>query len=145
MERLDEECQRALQAFVDNGGGLVVTGRTSLAVADGQPSENFGLADLLGVDYKGMTPHYYTYLCADRTHAALDGLSIGFPLCIYETQQTLVRPRPGTAALGVVMEPLPGFHMGYPPYRRTEYSALTVREVGKGRVVYFSSPQGAYR
>jgi hypothetical protein len=143
VECLDDDCLAALRSYVENGGGLVVTGRSSLATADGAPRGNFGLAELLGVDYSAMTPCYYTYFCPDESHPALGGLTTGFPLSVYETFQTLVRARSGTKPLGIIMAPLPGFHMGYPPHKRTGHPGMTVREVGQGRVVYFASAQGA--
>jgi hypothetical protein len=43
----------ALRQYVQAGGGLVVTGETSLFDELGRPRHDFALADLLGVSYKG--------------------------------------------------------------------------------------------
>lgn len=43
----------AIQDFVQNGGGLVATGESSLCDELGQARKNFGLARLLGVSYRG--------------------------------------------------------------------------------------------
>lgn len=142
-ECLSDACLAGLRAFVASGGGLVVTGRSALATAEGEPREDFGFADLLGVSYRGMTKHHYTFVCPDKAHPVAERLTVGFPLSVSETFQTLVRAAAGTEVIGTLMEPLPGFHMGYPPYQRTEFAALAVRPAGKGRVVYLSSPQGA--
>lgn len=143
VECLSDACIANLKTFVQAGGGLVVTGRTSLANGKGEPRANFGLADLLGVDYADMTHHYYTYLSPDQDHPAVAGLTVGFPLSTYETRQALIRPRPGTDVLGEIIDPLPGFHMGYPPHKRTGFAGLTVRKFGQGRVVYLAGAQGA--
>lgn len=43
----------AIKKFVESGGGLVVTGETSLFDEVGQPRHDFALADVIGVHYKG--------------------------------------------------------------------------------------------
>ena len=49
----DAQC-RTIDEYVRNGGGLVASLDTSLFDEFGDPRPNFGLADLLGVDYGGM-------------------------------------------------------------------------------------------
>ena len=44
----DSDCE-ALRSYVRNGGGLVATGHTSLFDEWGEPRDEFGLADVLGV------------------------------------------------------------------------------------------------
>lgn len=48
----DEQCA-AVRAFVERGGGLFATGRTSQLTEDGRARADFGLADLLGVNATG--------------------------------------------------------------------------------------------
>lgn len=48
----DEQCE-AIREFVCNGGGLVATGETSLCDELGRPRNDFALADLFGVSYRG--------------------------------------------------------------------------------------------
>jgi hypothetical protein len=43
----------AVRTFVENGGGLIASGETSLCDELGRPREDFALADLFGVSYRG--------------------------------------------------------------------------------------------
>lgn len=51
---LDEAQVRAVEGFVRGGGGLVASLDTSLFDEYGTPRQNFALADVLGVDYRGL-------------------------------------------------------------------------------------------
>ncbi len=51
---LDQSQADAIREFVRNGGGLVATQDTSLFDEFGTPRENFALADIFGVDYRGL-------------------------------------------------------------------------------------------
>lgn len=142
-ECLSQQCCDALAAFVQEGGGLVVTGRSSMRDAEGRLLKNFALASLLGADYEGMTAKWYSFITPEETHPVTAGLEPRFPLSVYETLQTRVKARAGAKPLGAIVNPMPGFHMGYPPHERTGAPALLVREHGKGRVVYMSAALGA--
>lgn len=50
---LDDRQVAGLREYVENGGGLVATLDTSLFDEFGSPRENFGLAEVFGVDYAG--------------------------------------------------------------------------------------------
>jgi hypothetical protein len=133
----------ALRAFVVAGGGLVVTDRSSLWDEEGRPRTNFGLADLIGADFQGLTRTWLTFLSVDGEHAIGKGVRGGFPITVNETLQALVRPRDGTKAMGAIHLPVPGFKMGSAPGPATEYPAFLTRELGRGRVVYASATLGA--
>lgn len=51
---LDDAQLAGVKKFVERGGGLVATLDTSLYDEFGAPRKNFGLADVLGVDYAGL-------------------------------------------------------------------------------------------
>jgi type 1 glutamine amidotransferase len=53
---LDDAQVAAIEAFVQRGGGLVASLDTSLFDEFGDPRENFALAGVLGVDYRGLPP-----------------------------------------------------------------------------------------
>jgi len=144
VECLASSCLAGLEAFVRGGGGLVVTGRSSLRDEEGRVRDNFALADLLGVDYLGMTRHLYTFLTLEREHPVTAGLPAGFPMSVFETLQVEVRPRAGVNTLGSIVNPMPGAYWGFPPgVRSSGVAALTVRDYGKGRVVYTGASLGA--
>jgi len=66
----DEQC-RQLNAFVNRGGGLVATYETSLCDEWGAPRNDFGLADLFGVSFRGRARgRCGTPTCAWRTTPA---------------------------------------------------------------------------
>jgi hypothetical protein len=52
----------ALAAFVQNGGGLVITGPTGVRAPDGAALPESPLADLLGVSFGAPAPFSYSYL-----------------------------------------------------------------------------------
>lgn len=141
-ESLADETIQALTRYVEAGGGLVVTGATSLADAKGEPRPDFGLAGLLGVHFEGLTDTFYTFIQPETAHPVTQGLELGFPLSVYKTMQVKVRSARPEGVLGVIVDPMPGFHMGYPPLNRTEAPALVARAVGQGRVVYAAAPLG---
>ncbi|MBE7540495.1 MAG: ThuA domain-containing protein [Opitutaceae bacterium] len=141
-ECLADETIRSLEKFVHQGGGLVVTGSTSLSDGNGDPRKDFGLADLLGVNFAGYTRTYYTFVQPEVEHPVTKGLELGFPVSVYKTLQVKARTRNPGDVLGVIVDPMPGFHMGYPPLNRTDSPALVARTVGKGRVVYAAAPLG---
>nr|CAA9276819.1 GH151 [uncultured Armatimonadetes bacterium] len=51
---MNDEQARAVEQYVRNGGGLVATVDTSLYDEAGNPRDDFALADLFGVHYKGI-------------------------------------------------------------------------------------------
>jgi hypothetical protein len=53
---LDDRQVKAIDGFVRAGGGLVASLDSSLFDEFGEPRKNFALADLLGVDYRGLPP-----------------------------------------------------------------------------------------
>lgn len=132
----------ALDAYVHNGGGLVVTYRTSLSDETGKVRENFLLHDLLGVDYLESLGYLYSYIQFKEKHQIAGNLAIGWPMSVWAIQQLKVDPHHATPIAHIV-KPRRGFPMGHPPLEVSEHPAITVREHGKGRVVYFASPIGA--
>jgi uncharacterized membrane protein len=53
---LSEAQAAAVRTFVQEGGGLLATGETSLYDEDGNLRQEFGLADVLGITYQGINP-----------------------------------------------------------------------------------------
>lgn len=51
---MNEEQANAVRQFVENGGGLVASVDTSLCDEFGTPRKDFALADVFGVNYKGI-------------------------------------------------------------------------------------------
>ncbi len=53
---LDDVQIAAVRTFVENGGGLIASLDASLFNEFGDPRDNFALAELFGVDYRGLIP-----------------------------------------------------------------------------------------
>ncbi len=135
----DREAE-SLRQFVRNGGGLVATYRTSLVDPQGNPRDNFLLADLFGCDY--VEPFHYTYAFArfDEPCELTEGIPLGWNMTVWDKKQTKVRPREGARGLGHQVNPMRGMMMGHPPQETTPFPAAVLNEFGKGRVVYFPQP-----
>lgn len=144
----DEEAG-LLREYVQNGGGLVATGATSLYDSRGAQRSNFLLADLFGVDYVGPGPFSFSYM--QFQSGALDLHPGEMPLSHYRSLLLVRLNRPAQVAATVV-EPIIQtrgelyYHNNQPaPYRRTEIPAVVLTQFGKGRVVYVSGePEANY-
>lgn len=134
----DEEIDQ-IDDFVQNGGGLVVTYRSSMCDATGRHKEQFGLSDILGIDYVEPISYLYSYIQADHEHPVTQGVALGFPMILWKLPQVKVRQRDGET-LGRVVNPMRGFHMGHPPLEVLPFPSISIHQYGKGRVVYFSAP-----
>jgi len=142
----DEQC-RQLRAFVDRGGSLVATYETSLYNEWGERRDDFGLADLFGVSFRGRAPgpmrNAYLRLEGDpRTgprHPILAGLDDA-PRIIHGTYRLDVVPKrefPHPPLTLIPSYPDLPMEMVYPRTPKTDIAELYLREVGPGRVVYF--------
>ena len=70
---LDDAQTAAIEQFVRNGGGLVASLDTSLFDEFGTPRKNFALADVLGVEYRGL---------ADGKAGGKEDIDVNFALSI---------------------------------------------------------------
>jgi len=134
---LSDDQLRTLRRFVRNGGGLIVTGQTSLFNERGEPRRDFGLAGLLGVRYRGARVYpgprpedddiaavARWRLRVTASHPVTRGLSKATIPIVEDICQ--VEPK-GAQVLAVIRgEGLPDG--GVP--------AVLAHEYGKGRVVY---------
>lgn len=154
---LSEAQATALRAYVRAGGGLVATGETSLCDELGRPRADFALADLFGVSYRGRpnAPQQKAALDAnfratlDETYwkqrvgvatlnwsdnplaqdARLQQLVPGKSVHFRGPQILVSEPeQPTEAALRMT-----------PEGTNTSLPAVVLRQIGKGRVVYFAA------
>jgi Hypothetical glycosyl hydrolase 6/Beta-galactosidase trimerisation domain len=140
----DVQCQQ-LRDFVTSGGSLIATHETSLCDEWGVRRKNFGLADLFGVNFSGRTEprmqNAYLRLehGAAHGHALLRGLEEA-PRIIHGTSRVEVEPREKFPPAPLTLIPsYPDLPMEkvYPRVPKTDVAQVFLREVGKGRVVYF--------
>jgi hypothetical protein len=140
----DAQCAQ-LRAFVERGGGLVATYETSLCDEWGETRDDFGLAELFGVKFIGRTETqmHNAYLRLEHESAKGNKLLLGLegaPRIIHGVNRLEVVP---TATFGVPpLTHIPSYpdlpmEKVYPRTPHTDVSEAFMREVGKGRVVYF--------
>ena len=131
-----------LRRFVEAGGGLVATYRTSMADELGRPRENFLLADLFGCDYLEPMAFTYSFMRYDDAGPLTRGLELGWPMALWHLLQLKVALRAGAEGHGVIVNPMRGMMMGHPAQEDTPYPAAVCNRFGAGRVVYFPQPLG---
>jgi hypothetical protein len=136
----DIEIER-FEAFVNNGGTLIVSGETSLYRLDGSPREDFGLAAVMGVSFIGQRTRRINYLWDKQN---------GFVSCDYPAP--LVKAA-AAKSLAQVAQPFTdpdnddvyaSIHSN-PPAPASEYVALSINRFGKGICVYLYSTLAALR
>jgi hypothetical protein len=142
----DQQCA-ALRAYVERGGSLVATFETSLYDEWGVRRKDFGLADLFGARVKGRIegPMQNSYLKLEKEpqsgkyHPLLAGLEDAGRI-INGVSRVEVEKLDGILPPPLTLIPsypdLP-MEMVYPRVKQTDIPGVHLREIGKGRVVYF--------
>ncbi len=140
----DPQCSQ-LRAFVGQGGSIVATHETSLYDEWGTKRSNFGLADLFGVDFTGRSQarmqNAYLRLEheAARRHPLLRGLEDARRI-IHGVSRVEVTPREKFGPMPLTLIPsYPDLPMEkvFPRVAKTDVAQVFLREIGKGRTVYF--------
>jgi hypothetical protein len=138
----DAQC-RQLADFVQRGGSVIATHETSLADEWGTRRKDFGLANLFGVNFTGKIDsrmqNAYLRLEHETTHGRelLKGLEDA-PRIIHGTARVEVRESFSPAPLTLIPSyPDLPMEMVYPRVAKTDIAQVFLREIGKGRVVYF--------
>jgi hypothetical protein len=134
-----------LREFVERGGGVIATHETSLCDEFGARRGNFGLAELFGVNFAGKNvprmQNAYLRLEheATRHHLLLKGLEDA-PRIIHGVSRLEVEPREKLPPMPLTLIPsYPDLPMEkvFPRVEKTDIAQVFLREIGKGRVVYF--------
>ncbi|MHC4789136.1 MAG: beta-galactosidase trimerization domain-containing protein [Planctomycetota bacterium] len=142
----DEQCDH-VRDYVSRGGSVVATYETSLRDETGEARDDFGLADLFGVRFRGrLGPMKNSYLRVEKgepaegVHPLIAGLEgadrIINGIWRLEVEPTVEFPdRPIT-----FIPPYPDLPMEdvYPRVARTEIPEVYLREIGRGRIAYFN-------
>lgn len=140
----DEQCNH-IRAFIQGGGSVIATHETSLCDEWGVKRKNFGLADVLGVDFAGRTEARMqnTYLRLEHEatpdHPLLRGLEDA-PRIIHGVSRVEVTPRATFPLRPLTLIPsYPDLPMEkvFPRVPKTDIAQLFLREVGTARVAYF--------
>lgn len=135
----DEQCAQ-IRAFVEAGGRIVATHKTSLYDEAGKIRPDFGLADLFGCRFDGKVEERVqnSYLTLRHPHPALAGLE-GTARVIGATKRVVVSANgpsePSPITLVPSYQDLP-MERVYTDTPQTDIPMAFCRNVGKGRVVY---------
>jgi hypothetical protein len=135
-----------LRRFVRDGGSLIATLETSLYDEQGARRADFGLADLFGARFGGQLhgPMRNSYLQLERDaaggrHPLLAGLDEAQRIIngVWRVDVTPVEPRMAPPLTLIPSYPDLPMEMVYPRVERTDQAQVFLREIGRGRVVYF--------
>lgn len=142
----DVQCDQ-LRSFVKSGGSIVATYETSLYKEDGKPRTDFGLADIFGVNYsqavEGPLQNSYLRIRPEASggfYPVAKGLEDSYRV-INSTYQVKVKPAINFPTAVTIVPTYPDLPMEdvYPRTKDEDnkLSGIYMREIGKGRVVYF--------
>ncbi len=134
----------AIKAYVKNGGNLYVSGVTSMRDINGKHRDNFGLSELIGVDFCGrfdIKPAYLAPVTEDRT--IFGKHTRKYPHMLEENIVKVRQNRDGrvlatvTLPAGDVSDNIVfSSAISDPPINYTDLPAILEREYGKGKVIY---------
>jgi putative glycosyl hydrolase-like family 6 (GHL6) protein/glycosyl hydrolase family 42 (putative beta-galactosidase) len=141
----DQQCQQ-LKEYVRRGGSLLATFETSLYDEWGVPRKDFGLAEMLGVSWKGKRegPMQNSYLglnpdpATGKFHPVLAGLEDATRI-INGVWRLDVAPHGEFPSPVTLIPSYPDLPMEdvFPRVPHTQIRELYLREVGKSRIAYF--------
>ncbi len=142
---LQNDTESAAQTFVQNGGCLIASGPTSLFETDGQRRDEFGLSDLLGIEYQGESEFSVDYIYdleGDLAHGVPDN-----PILVQKSgfKTPKVSPKGVARKWATLVEPLfeatldrHVYHQHAHPARRSEYPAMILNQTGRGQSLYIA-------
>jgi len=139
---MGEEEEKAVKSFVENGGGLITSYRTSLCDEKGKVQPEMKLTDVLGASYLGQEKTVFgfdSYMKIKEIH----------PITQHLTESALI-PSTGTQLAVKTMGEARGLatlleepRVHYTPLGEdTEIPTIIVNQYSRGRVVYFPGPIG---
>ncbi len=142
----DAQCGQ-LREFVKHGGSLIATHETSLCDEWGVRRADFGLADLLGVAFKGTVagPMQNSYLRLEsdpdtgKRHPLLAGLDDAPRIIngVRRVEVAATRPYPSPPLTLIPSYPDLPMEKVYPRVAKTDSPQVFLGELGPSRVVYF--------
>lgn len=148
MRMISESEVESLTRFVEAGGRLIVTDLAGTMKRSGGYTDDFALADLLGVHLLGKTDKDIVYLSATECGKKyFDGYDDGYPVAV-NRHGVLVSADRDVEILAKLSLPLSSSDntevfssaISNPPYDDTDYPAITLRRVGKGEAIYVAAP-----
>ena len=139
----EEECT-ALEQYVEDGGRLIATFRTSLYNPDGSMRKDFRLAKLFGIHFRKLTDLNVTYIAPVKKNT-LDGITAAYPLQI-NGRQAEISADPDAEVIGTLTRALSTFDekrhfyaaLSNPPMVRTDSPAIVRHCFGRGETLYIA-------
>ncbi len=142
----DAQCGR-LRDYIERGGSIVATFETSLYDEWGAARKDFGLADVLGVRFRGRVegPMQNSYLTVEKDplsgkfHPILAGLEDAERIIngVHRVDaEPILKPAYSPLTLVPSYPDLP-MEQVYPRQPRTDIPGIYLRAAGRSRVVYF--------
>lgn len=136
----------ALREFVEDGGTLIVTGRSSLFHMDGTSRDDFGLGEVVAASYVNPVAYASSYI-KPTDHWLFAGVDQRKHVLL-RCEMNKVEPTPGCECAGWLQLPLTAVDTGVRSYideravahgPQTRYPAAVVHNVGRGRCIYFAA------
>ncbi len=128
-----------IREFVNRGGSIVATHQTSLYDEHGERREDFGLADLFGASFDGKLDARMqnSYLRLENQHPLLAGLEDTRRIINGVSRVHTKGTYPNPPLTLIPSYPDLPMEEVFPRVPKTDIPEVFVRELGKGRVVYF--------
>ncbi len=135
VDGLKQDCVDAIHSYVEAGGSVYFSGKDKRL-----------LKTLLNAEYESMTEHGYTYVAPNGESDLFEDFNERYPFPI-DSKMPIVRLAEEEGVVAKIKTPytLPeeakfaSIHSN-PPGLMTEYPAVVVRTLGKGKVVWSAAP-----
>ena len=148
-----EQCKQ-ISEFVERGGSIIATYETSLYDEWGVQRKDFGLASLFGASYAGKKegPMQNSYLelkkdpATGQHHPLVAGFEDAGRIINTIRRVHVTATNEGQYSPLTMIPTYPDLPMEecFPPKEKTHDAGVFVRQVGKGRVIYFPGRYGSY-
>ena len=143
---MSENQVKAIENFVENGGGLIASYEVSLRNEYGDPLDNFALSKVLGVEYLGKIygPLPWDYMKLVKKHSILEGV----PMYSRASEDMLPSPEYCLTTKPYSEDYVLAYQMTHMASRYaqlgdvTELPTIVALSYGKGKVVYFTGNFG---
>ncbi len=140
---ISKEEAEAISSFVENGGSIIASYRTSLYDERGTMKEDFELAHVLGVKFHGFSPYSINYLDGFKDSDS------GYPRMplLLKSRALQVEAEEIAQRIASLMYPAVEtkpyrhvYHQHAHPAVRTEFPAIVYNAYKKGRCIYIALP-----
>ncbi len=140
MRYISTEQIEILQDYVKEGGVLIATGLSGTMDEMGNKTNSSVLCDLFGFEWHGEFDHPYSYLKVSDNDLAKN--TADMPLTM-EAPTALIKATSAKSLASIYdlyQREGGGYALVYSPYEGdTGYSGVTLRELGKGKAIFFAN------